>query len=70
MRDMTALQDSLGVSTKGAAGTWPAGLPAPLRLPLDLVFVGRGLILRNSTPGPDLGSAHLPIIAEITARTE
>jgi endonuclease/exonuclease/phosphatase (EEP) superfamily protein YafD len=48
--------------------TWPTPLPAPLRVPIDTVFVGGGLSLRDLHAGPDLGSDHLPVIAEIGAR--
>jgi endonuclease/exonuclease/phosphatase (EEP) superfamily protein YafD len=48
--------------------SWPARLPAPLRVPIDSVFVGGGLTLRNLQTGPDLGSDHLPMIAEIGAK--
>ncbi len=49
--------------------TWPTRLPAPARVPIDTVFVGGGLTLRNLKPGPDLGSDHLPIIAEIGSKS-
>jgi endonuclease/exonuclease/phosphatase (EEP) superfamily protein YafD len=49
--------------------TWPTRLPAPLRVPIDTVFVGGGLTLRNLHAGPDLGSDHLPIIAEIGTKS-
>jgi endonuclease/exonuclease/phosphatase (EEP) superfamily protein YafD len=48
--------------------TWPARLPAPLRVPIDTVFVGGGLSIRNLHVGPDLGSDHLPVIAEIGSK--
>jgi endonuclease/exonuclease/phosphatase (EEP) superfamily protein YafD len=48
--------------------TWPTALPAPLRVPIDTVFVGGGLTLRDLRAGPDLGSDHLPVIAEIGSR--
>jgi endonuclease/exonuclease/phosphatase (EEP) superfamily protein YafD len=48
--------------------TWPTALPAPLRVPIDTVFVGGGLTLRDFRAGPDLGSDHLPVIAEIGTR--
>jgi|APAra7269096979_1048534.scaffolds.fasta_scaffold06744_2 endonuclease/exonuclease/phosphatase (EEP) superfamily protein YafD len=49
-------------------GTWPADLPASLRVPIDSVFVGGGLNLRTLLAGPDLGSDHLPVIAEIGSK--
>jgi endonuclease/exonuclease/phosphatase (EEP) superfamily protein YafD len=48
--------------------TWPAQLPPPLRLPIDSVFVGGGLSLRDLHAGPALGSDHLPLIAEIGSK--
>jgi endonuclease/exonuclease/phosphatase (EEP) superfamily protein YafD len=48
--------------------TWPTRLPAPLRVPIDTVFVGGGLSLRDLHAGPDLGSDHLPVIAEIGSK--
>jgi endonuclease/exonuclease/phosphatase (EEP) superfamily protein YafD len=48
--------------------TWPAQLPPPLRVPIDSVFVGGGLSLRDLHVGPDLGSDHLPVIAEIGSK--
>ena len=48
--------------------TWPTGLPPFMRVPIDTVFVGGGLTLRNLQPGPDLGSDHLPVIAEIGSK--
>jgi len=45
--------------------SWPASLPAPLRLPVDPVFVGGGLKIHDLQAGPALGSDHLPMIAEI-----
>jgi endonuclease/exonuclease/phosphatase (EEP) superfamily protein YafD len=48
--------------------TWPAQLPAPLRVPIDNVFVGGGLTIRDLATGPELGSDHLPVIAEIGSK--
>ena len=45
--------------------SWPASLPAPLRVPIDPVFVGGELAIRSIHVGPDLGSDHLPIVTEI-----
>ena len=45
--------------------SWPASLPPPLRVPIDPVFVGGSLVIRNLSAGPNLGSDHLPMIAEI-----
>jgi endonuclease/exonuclease/phosphatase (EEP) superfamily protein YafD len=65
-----AFRAATGLDNRGPlAPTWPAALPAPLRVPIDTVFVGGGLTLRNLHPGPDLGSDHLPVIAEIGAKS-
>ena len=48
--------------------SWPASLPPPLRVPIDPVFVGGGLVIRDLRAGPSLGSDHLPMIAEIVTR--
>ena len=64
-----AFRAAAGIDNRGPlAATWPAQLPAPLRLPIDHVFVGGGLILRDLQAGPVLGSDHLPIIAEIGSK--
>lgn len=48
--------------------SWPAAAPMPLRVPIDPVFVGGALVLRNLEAGPELGSDHLPMIAQIAFR--
>jgi endonuclease/exonuclease/phosphatase (EEP) superfamily protein YafD len=48
--------------------TWPAQLPPPFRVPIDTVFVRGGLTLRTLHAGPNLGSDHLPIVAEIGSK--
>jgi endonuclease/exonuclease/phosphatase (EEP) superfamily protein YafD len=65
MSDMMNLSSASGVSAKTAPGTWPGWMPRPFRLPLDLVIVGRDLSVKSVQLGPDLGSDHLPVIAEI-----
>ncbi|WP_395019376.1 endonuclease/exonuclease/phosphatase family protein [Dongia sp.] len=65
-----AFRAATGLDNRGPlVATWPTRLPAPLRVPIDTVFVGGGLTLRNLHPGPDLGSDHLPLIAEIGAKS-
>jgi endonuclease/exonuclease/phosphatase (EEP) superfamily protein YafD len=65
----TAFRAATSLDNRGAlAATWPAPLPPPLRVPIDQVFVGGGLVLRDLDVGPDLGSDHLPIIAEIGSK--
>lgn len=50
--------------------SWPVWLPAPLRLPLDHVWVRGGLALLRADLGPRFGSDHLPLIAEIGFRSQ
>ena len=48
----------------GFQGSWPARLPWPLRLPIDHVLVSDGLAVTRRELGPDVGSDHLPVVAE------
>jgi hypothetical protein len=65
----TAFRAATWVDNRGPlVTTWPAQLPAPLRVPIDTVFVGGGLTIRDLSAGPDLGSDHLPLIAEIGSK--
>ncbi len=65
-----AFRAATGLDNRGPlVATWPTRLPAPLRVPIDTVFVGGGLTLRNLHPGPHLGSDHLPIVAEIGSKS-
>jgi endonuclease/exonuclease/phosphatase (EEP) superfamily protein YafD len=66
----TAFRAATMLDNRGPlVATWPARLPVPLRVPIDSVFVGGGLSLRDLRAGPDLGSDHLPIIAEIGSKS-
>lgn len=47
------------------AGTWPASLPLPLRLPIDHVLAGPGVKLLAAGTGSDFGSDHLPVWATV-----
>jgi endonuclease/exonuclease/phosphatase (EEP) superfamily protein YafD len=61
-----AFRAATGLDNRGPMiATWPTQLPPPLRVPIDCVFVSDGLSLRDLRAGPDLGSDHLPVIAEI-----
>ncbi len=53
----------------GWQGTWPAGLPWPLRLPLDQVLVTDGIGVPARGTGPDVGSDHLPVWADLLVGT-
>lgn len=46
-------------------GTWPAGLPAPMRIPIDHVLAGPGVRIERLRAGPDVGSDHRPLIADL-----
>jgi len=46
-------------------GTWPAGLPAPLRISLDHALVGPGLQVARQRLGSIFGSDHLPLIVDV-----
>lgn len=48
----------------GLFPTWPAGF-APLRIPIDHVLVSTGLRVASLELGPEVGSDHLPLLAEI-----
>ena len=49
----------------GFQGSWPARLPWPLRIPIDHVLVSGELVVTRRELGPDVGSDHLPVVAEI-----
>lgn len=63
MQALTAECD-LGFARRAPA-TWPAALPAPLGLPIDLALAGPGTTLRSVTPwGAGLGSNHRGVLVE------
>ena len=45
--------------------TWPALLPAPLRLPIDHILARGHLVVTDFKAGPKTDSDHFPVIAEI-----
>ncbi|MCA9369361.1 hypothetical protein KC721_03615, partial [Candidatus Woesebacteria bacterium] len=51
-------------SNQGLFGTWPAQLPAPLRIGIDHVLY-KGAMQPRVTIGEPNGSDHLPLILEI-----
>jgi endonuclease/exonuclease/phosphatase (EEP) superfamily protein YafD len=64
----SALRTDAGLENRGPlVPTWPTWVPVPLRIPIDSVFVGGKLALKKMRSGPDVGSDHLPVIAEIVA---
>lgn len=48
----------------GAQPTWPTFCP-PLMTPIDHVFVSDGLGVLNRHAGPNIGSDHRPVVADI-----
>lgn len=52
----------------GWCGTWPSGLPWPLRIPIDHVLVSEAVGVHAVRVCPELGSDHLPVFAEIGPR--
>lgn len=62
----TGLRD--GCEGFGYQGSWHVALPALLRIPIDHVLVSDDLVVTRRELGPDVGSDHLPVVAEITAR--
>lgn len=61
----TGLVDS--AVTHGVQPTWHAGLPAP-RIPIDHILVPADALVLRRDVGPDIGSDHLPVEAEIVVR--
>jgi endonuclease/exonuclease/phosphatase (EEP) superfamily protein YafD len=49
----------------GPLGTWPARLPAPLRLPVDLVLTSPDVRTVDCRVGKPTGSDHLPFIVDL-----
>lgn len=50
----------------GYQGSWPAALPAWLRIPIDHVLVSDHFEVVARGLGPDFGSDHLPVWADLT----
>ncbi len=57
-----------GCSGHGYQGSWPSSLPWFLRVPIDHVLVSRDLAVHRRELGPDVGSDHLPVLAEVHVR--
>lgn len=58
-------QDTAMTPLPGIDGTWPAALPQPLRVPIDLILVSREFATPARRVGPQAGSDHRPVIADI-----
>lgn len=66
---LRGLERTAGLANDGGLRpSWPVWLPAPLRLPLDHVWVRGRLTLRQARLGPTFGSDHFPLAAEIGRR--
>ena len=64
--EFSRFTEAAGLSRAGGgiAPTWPAHI-IPLGIPIDHVFAGPGFASATARPGPDVGSDHLPVIAEL-----
>ena len=62
--DAAGLRDS--AEGHGYQGSWPVALPRWLRIPIDHVLVSLDLVVTRRELGPDVGSDHLPVVAEIS----
>lgn len=49
----------------GIQASWPVGLPL-LRIPIDHCLVSPGIVIRDWTRGPDIGSDHFPIVVDFS----
>jgi len=61
---------NLAADDLAGATTWPAFVPAPLRIPIDHVFASRSYACARLEVGPEMGSDHLPVVAEFTPVVE
>ncbi len=50
----------------GLQPTWPAWLPAPLRIPIDHCLVSAQVAVHRRQVGTGIGSDHLPVILEFS----
>lgn len=62
--EMRRFLDRTGLSGVNIAPTWPAALGS-FGIPIDHILVSRNLTVRKIATGPDIGSDHRPLIAEI-----
>ncbi len=51
---------------RGLFGSWPALLPAPLRIPLDHCLVSPSIAVIDRRMGPRIGGDHLPVLVELS----
>jgi len=50
---------------RGIQPSWPASLPAALRIPIDHCLVSPGIAVVGRQLGPQVGSHHLPVIVDL-----
>lgn len=66
-----AFRAATGLENRGHwAPDWPAWHPVFARIPIDPVFTGGALAIRSLRTGPNIGSDHLPVEAEIGLKQE
>lgn len=58
----TGLVDAAGSAWRP---TWPTSLPTVCRVPIDHVLVGGGVGVADVRTGPEFGSDHVPMFAEL-----
>jgi endonuclease/exonuclease/phosphatase (EEP) superfamily protein YafD len=64
--DLSALRQMTGLKSSGRfLPTWPTWAPPLLRVPIDHVYTRGSLRVISINTGPDVGSDHLPVEAEI-----
>jgi endonuclease/exonuclease/phosphatase (EEP) superfamily protein YafD len=49
----------------GVHSSWPSGLPAALRIPIDHCLVSKNIRVVRHQLGPSVGSDHLPVIVDL-----
>lgn len=52
----------------GILASWPAHLPAIMRIPIDHCLISDGFRVRDCRLGPKIGSDHLPLIVDLQIR--
>ena len=52
----------------GILASWPAHLPAIMRIPIDHCLISDEFLVRDCRLGPKIGSDHLPLIVDIQIR--
>jgi endonuclease/exonuclease/phosphatase family metal-dependent hydrolase len=68
---LAAFRAASGLENRGFfAPSWTMQLPAIFRIQIDHVFTGGTLAARSLHTGPDVGSDHLPMIAEIELKSQ